>query len=87
ISNTTGVHGIALVNSINKGYTSNGRLNNVSVFDLKTNAVLKQIPTGENPDAIFYEPVSKKIITCNGRSKDLTIIDVASEQVVATIAV
>ncbi|MFX5956844.1 hypothetical protein ABTF01_20840, partial [Acinetobacter baumannii] len=49
ISNTTGVHGIALVNSINKGYTSNGRLNNVSVFDLKTNAVLKQIPTGENP--------------------------------------
>ncbi|MGL1664027.1 hypothetical protein ACSTJJ_23095, partial [Vibrio parahaemolyticus] len=42
---------------------------------------------GENPDAIFYEPVSKKIITCNGRSKDLTIIDVASEQVVATIAV
>ncbi len=87
IPNTTGAHGIALVNSINKGYTSNGRLNNVSVFDLKTNAVMKQIPTGENPDAIFYEPVSKKIITCNGRSKDLTIIDVASEQVVATIAV
>lgn len=87
IPNTTGVHGIALVNNINKGFTSNGRSNNVSVFDLKTNALLKQIPTGENPDAIFYEPFFKRIITCNGRSKDLSIIDVANLEVVATIAV
>src|SRR4051812_35023358 len=36
ILNTTGVHGIAFVQSLNKGYTSNGRLNTVTVFDLKT---------------------------------------------------
>src|SRR5215813_551507 len=36
ILNTTGVHGIAFVTGMNKGYTSNGRLNNCTVFDLKT---------------------------------------------------
>ena len=87
IPNTTGVHGIAFIPALNKGYTSNGRLNNVTVFDLKTNAVLSQIATGENPDAIFYDDFSKKIITCNGRSKNLSVIDPATEKVVATIAV
>jgi len=75
IPNTTGVHGIAFDKETGKGYTSNGRLNNVTVFDLKTNEVLAQIATGQNPDAIMYEPFSKTIVTCNGRSKNLSIID------------
>src|SRR5689334_14009194 len=32
IENTTGVHGIAFDKEHNKGFTSNGRLNNVTVF-------------------------------------------------------
>jgi len=87
IPNTTGVHGIAFINDLGKGYTSNGRINTVTVFDLASNKVLSQIPAGQNPDAIFYEPFSKKIITCNGRSNDLSVIDPVSEKVVATIAV
>jgi len=87
IPGTTGVHGIALVSSLGKGYTSNGRLNTVTVFDLKTAQVLGQINTGQNPDAIFYDDFSKKVITCNGRSQDLSVIDPASGQVVATIPV
>ncbi len=87
IPNTTGVHGIAFNNALGKGYTSNGRINTVTVFDLKTNAVLSQIATGENPDAIMYDAFSKKVITCNGRSKDLSIIDAATEKVVGTIPV
>src|SRR5213075_1415340 len=50
IENTIGVHGIAFDKSQNKGFTSNGRINNVTVFDLTTNAVITQIPTGANPD-------------------------------------
>ena len=55
IPNTTGVHGIAFNNTLGKGYTSNGRINTVTVFDLKTDKVLSQIATGENPDAIMYD--------------------------------
>jgi YVTN family beta-propeller protein len=85
IEGTTGVHGIAFDNNLHRGYTSNGRLNNVFVFDLSTNKVLDSIATGENPDAINYEPFSKKIITCNGRSKSLSVIDPEKNKVVATI--
>lgn len=85
IPNTTGVHGIAFDNALGKGYTSNGRLNNVTVFDLNTNKILNQINTGTNPDAIFYESYTKTIITCNGRSNDVSIIDPVTEKVIHTI--
>lgn len=87
IPNTTGVHGIAFDNELNRGYTSNGRLNTVTVFDLKTNEILDQVATGENPDAINYEPFSKTIVTCNGRSKNLSVIDPKTNKVIATIDV
>ena len=45
IPNTTGVHGIAFDDELNKGFTSNGRSNNVTIFDLITNQVLSQIAT------------------------------------------
>ncbi|MEO7307634.1 MAG: YncE family protein [Ferruginibacter sp.] len=87
IENTTGVHGIAFDVVNKKGFTSNGRLNNVTVFDLHTNKVLAQIPTGSNPDAIMYEPFSKKIITCNGRSKNLSIIDPVNNMLLDSVDV
>ena len=87
IENTTGVHGIAFDVANKKGFTSNGRLNNVTVFDINTNKVLAQIATGQNPDAIMYEPFSKKIITCNGRSKNLTVINPANNTVTDSIDV
>lgn len=75
IKNTTGVHGIAFDVADGKGFTSNGRLNTVTAFDINSNKVLAQVSSGQNPDAIIYESFSKKIITCNGRSKNLSIID------------
>lgn len=87
IPNTTGVHGIAFVPSLGKGYTSNGRLNNITVFNTSTGEVTGQIATGQNPDAIMYDDYSKRIITCNGRSNDLSIIDPEKGQVIATIPV
>ena len=86
VTNTPGVHGIAIVKALGKGYTSNGRSNTVSVFDLKTFKVSAEIPVGQNPDAIFYDDYSKKIITCNGKSKDATIVDPFTEKVVGTVS-
>lgn len=87
LENTTGVHGIAFDISANKGFTSNGRLNTVTVFDMNTNRELGQIPAGQNPDAIFYEPFLKKIITCNGTGKNLSIIDPLQNKVIDSIYV
>src|SRR5215471_6278865 len=87
IPNTLGVHGIAFDKDLNKGYTSNGRANNVTVFDLKTNEVLTQIAAGQNPDAIMYEPFTKFIITCNGRGKNLSLIDPVQGKTIDSIDV
>ncbi|MBL0180801.1 MAG: YncE family protein [Chitinophagaceae bacterium] len=87
IENTTGVHGIAFDVADKKGFTSNGRLNNVTVFELSTNKILGQIPTGTNPDAIMYETFSKKIITCNGRSHNLSIIDPVKNTLIDSVDV
>lgn len=85
IPNTTGVHGIAFVPELNKGYTSNGGLDNVTVFDLVSQNVLSHISTDKGPDAITYDRYTKKIITCNGHGHSLSIIDPFTEKVVATI--
>src|ERR1700730_7363819 len=79
------VHGIAVVHALGKGYISNGSLNSVLVFDLKTFKVLAHVPTGQFSDGIFYDDFSKKIISCNGRSKNMTVIDPATDKAVATI--
>lgn len=44
-----------------------------------------EIPVGGNPDAILFEPFSDKVITCNGASKDLSIINPNTQKVVATV--
>ncbi len=88
IANTPGVHGIALAQDQNKGYTSNGRENTVTVFDLKTLKETSRIklPDGDtNPDAIVYDAASKRVFTFNGRSKNATAIDATNDTVVGSI--
>jgi DNA-binding beta-propeller fold protein YncE len=86
ITGTDGVHGIALANDLGKGFTSNGRENSVTVFDLKALKETKKIKIeGQNPDAILYDQASKRVFTFNGRSKDATVIDATKDTVVATI--
>ena len=85
IPDTPGVHGIALAPEFGRGFVSNGRDGTVSVFDLTTLKVLSQIKVGENPDAILYDPASKRVFTFNGRSHDATAIDAAKGMVVGTI--
>lgn len=87
LPNTPGVHGIAFINTEGKGYTSNGRANTVTVFNLGDNQELLQIPTGQNPDAIMYDAYSGMLVTCNGRSNDLSVIDPKTSKVLATIPV
>ena len=83
IPGTTGVHGVAIANDLGKGFTSDGGDNDVTVFDLKTLKVLGKVKTGQNPDAIIYEPVSKRIYTFNGRGADATAIDAKTDAVIA----
>jgi DNA-binding beta-propeller fold protein YncE len=78
IPDTPGVHGIALAPELGRGYTSNGRDATVTVFDLRTLRQLSRISVGTNPDAIVYEPATRRVFTFNGASHDASVIDAAT---------
>ncbi|HEX7529732.1 MAG TPA: hypothetical protein VF333_01215, partial [Pyrinomonadaceae bacterium] len=85
IPNTNGVHGIAIAPDMDKGFVSDGRDNTVTIFDVKTLKILGTAATGKNPDAIIYDPASKRVFTFNGSSKDATAIDAATGTPAGTI--
>jgi YVTN family beta-propeller protein len=86
IPETQGVHGIAFAPDAGRGFTSNGRANTVTVFDLKTLKTETTVKAGTNPDAIIYDPATKRVFTMNGRSQDTTAINVADNTVAGTLA-
>jgi YVTN family beta-propeller protein len=85
IGNLQGTHGVALASDGKLGYISDGRANNVVVFDRATLATVATIAAGQNPDGIIFEPFTQTVWAFNGRSKDATVIDTATQKVVATI--
>ncbi len=86
ITDTKGVHGIAIANDLNKGFISNGKDTSVTIFDLKTLEVItKTKVTGVNPDAILYDEFSHKVFVYNGRTDNATVIDANTNKVVETI--
>jgi PQQ-like domain len=87
IPNLSGVHGIAIAQDAGRGFISNGRSDMVTIFDLKTGKVLSEVKsTGQNPDAIIYDPASHRAFAFNGRSGSATAIDAATGKVAGTIA-
>jgi DNA-binding beta-propeller fold protein YncE len=86
LADTPGIHGIAIVPELGKGFTSNGSDSSVTVFDLKTLKATGKIKARGVPDAILYDPASKRVITFNHGTNDGTSIDPNSEKVAGTIA-
>jgi hypothetical protein len=86
IPNLSGVHGVALAPDLGRGFISNGRSDTVTVFDPKSLKVLSELKsTGQNPDAILYDPASHRVFAFNGRSASATVFEAASGTVAATI--
>ena len=86
IAGLKGVHGVAFAPDKGRGYISNGQGNSFTVFDLKTNKVLMEIPiAGQNPDAIIYDKFSNRVFTFNGQTANATAIDADTNKPVGTV--
>ena len=86
VQNTPGVHGIAIVPSLHRGFTTNGGESMVSVFDTNTFETIKKIPVDKDPDFILYDPHSKRVLVCHGDSAVITAIDPEKESVIGKVA-
>jgi len=86
IPDTPGVHGIAIAPDLGRGFISNGREGSVTIFDLKTlKTITKVKDVGDNPDAILYDPATKRAFTFNGHSHNSTAIDGATGDIAGKI--
>jgi YVTN family beta-propeller protein len=88
IHETQGVHGVAIAADLGVGFVSNGRNNNVSVFELKSSTRIQDVPVeGVNPDAILYEASTQQLYTFNGKSQDVSVLDAKTYAIKAHIKV
>jgi DNA-binding beta-propeller fold protein YncE len=85
ITNTPGVHGIAIAPELGRGFVSNGQSSTVTIFDLKTLNTISQVPTGKKPDAIIYDPATSRVFAFNGGSNSATAIQAADGKVAGTV--
>jgi len=86
IGNLHGVHGIGFAQGPGRGFISNGKSDSVTIFDLKTLAVLGEVKVGKKPDALSYDNFTERLFAFNGESNSATVIDGKSGKVVSTIA-
>ena len=84
IPDTQGVHGIAMADEFNKGFTTNGRTADSTMFDLTSLKVLGNVKTDKDSDAVIYDPFSKRVFTFNGDANTASAIDAASGKLVST---
>jgi DNA-binding beta-propeller fold protein YncE len=87
IPNTPGVHGVGIAPKAGHGFTTNGGDQTVTMFDLKTLSVVKQIKVGPGLDGIMYDAADDKIVLTNHSRPigTLTALDPASGEIVATV--
>jgi len=85
ITNTPGVHGLALAPELGRGMVTCGREDKAAIVDLKSLQILSKVSTGANPDSMLYEPGQQEFYTFDGRGESATVIDAKSCKVVATI--
>src|ERR1700685_2283567 len=84
IPDTQGVHGIAFADEFNKGFTTDGRTSDSTIFDLTSLKVIGNTKTDKDTDAVIYDPFSRSVFTFNGDANTASAIDAASGTLVGT---
>jgi DNA-binding beta-propeller fold protein YncE len=85
IPGLSGVHGIAIASEFGRGFITAGQTDSVAVFDLKTLTKIADVKVGKKPDAIVYDPATKRVFAMNGDSESSTAISAADNKVLGTV--
>jgi len=85
IQNTRGVHGIAIVPGLKRGFITNGTPGTVTMFDTSTLKTIDEIKVGENPNCVLFDPKTGRIFTADRGSQRVSAIDPKTGKVVGTV--
>ena len=78
-------HGVVLDKDGKTAYVSDGGTGTVVIFDRNTLAKLGTITAGTNPDGMVIEPTTGHLFVFNGKSKNLSVMDLGVKKVIATV--
>jgi YVTN family beta-propeller protein len=85
IAHTQGVHGVAAAADLDRGYTSNGGSDSVTVFELSSLKPIATVGVGGKPDAIVYDAASKRVFVANAKDQSLSVIDAVTNRMIKSI--
>jgi DNA-binding beta-propeller fold protein YncE len=80
-----GVHGVALVPELHRGFTVNDEDNSSTMLDLGGLKTLSRIETGKVPDSYAYDEATRRVFIMNSAGNDATAIDAAKGSAAGTI--
>ena len=79
-------HGVAIARDAGRGFIDASDPGSVTIFDLKTLAVINKVSVGDDPNGIIYDPTTKRVFSADRGSKRVTAIDATTGKIVATSA-
>ena len=79
------VHGIAIAKEFGRGFISASDPGSVTIFDLRTLAVIRRISVGDDPNGIIYDHKTKRVFSADRGSKRVTAIDAKTGKIAGTI--
>ena len=87
LPNFKGSHSVELAPDLKRGFTSNGGQHSITIFDLATLQVIKDVAIpNRNPDAILYDPSTKRLFSFNGgNDHEVTAIDAKTGEIAGSI--
>ena len=78
-------HGIAIAREFGHGFISATDPGSVTIFDLKTLAVLDKVRVGDDPNGIIYDPKTKRVFSADRGSQRLTAIDAKTGKIAGAL--
>ena len=84
ITGQKGLHGVAVAPELGRGFISATDPGSVTIFDLKTLAVIDKLRVGDDPNGIIYDPKTHRVFSADRGSKRMTAIDAKTGKIVAT---
>jgi DNA-binding beta-propeller fold protein YncE len=78
-------HGVAFDDRTGHGFATSGSDASVTIFDLKSLAVLGKTPVDADDDAIVFDPATGRVFTFNGDAETASVLDGETGKKLGTI--
>ena len=85
VADVPGVHGVALCGSPRVALATSGTTNTVVAFDPANGAEFRRFAVGAKPDAVVYDPKTKRFVVLNSDGRSASVVDPEHLVVTATI--